>query len=219
LLSSHCAAILLSCAGWLLHCLLSCRLIVLSFLLPSCPLAAFSLRCPLVVSSHRLVVASPLVIPPSHCPLTPPLSCCLALADCCFNSPWATLLSSSRASPLSSCRPLTVLPSHCLIMPAGCCNASRPTALLLSSHWVEHLHQTGMRLRQHFHSVPNPLVCAIAREKVHSHNMHPEAIPHLDKTNEGNKQKLVAKKKEDFWPCNRKGSTTMGGRRHYVISN
>jgi hypothetical protein len=39
--------------------------------------------------------------------------------------------------------------------------------------WVERLHQTGMLLHQRFCSVPNPLVCAIAREKVHSCNMHP----------------------------------------------
>ena len=62
---------------------------------------------------------------------------------------------------------------------------------------MERLHQTGMRLRQRFQSVPNPLVCAIAREKVHSRNVHPEVIAHLDKTNEGKKRKFIAKKEED----------------------
>ncbi len=35
---------------------------------------------------------------------------------------------------MSYCRPLTVLPSCCLISPAGCCVASRCTALSSSSH-------------------------------------------------------------------------------------
>ena len=45
--------------------------------------------------------------------------------------------------------------------------------------------------------MPNPLVHAIARENVHLHSVHPEVIAHLDKTNEGNKRKFVAKKEED----------------------
>ena len=61
-----------------------------------------------------------------------------------------------------------------------------------------------MRLRQRFCSVPNPLVCAIAREKVHLRNMHPEVISHLDKTNEGNKRKFGAKKEEDSLALQRK---------------
>ena len=61
-----------------------------------------------------------------------------------------------------------------------------------------------MRLRQRFCSVPNPLVCAIAREKVHLRNMHSEVISHLDKTNEGNKRKFGAKKEEDSLALQRK---------------
>ena len=40
-------------------------------------------------------------------------------------------------------------------------------------------------------------LCNREREKVHSRNVHPEVIAHLDKTNEGNKRKLEAKKEED----------------------
>ncbi len=154
--SYHCTALLSSHpAGWLLRCLLSHRplvvlsprrpLVVLLRLVvalppvtpPSCPLVVppsrhffvLSLHPPLVVSSHRLVVASPLVVPPSCCPLAPPVSRCLAPAGCCVNSCCATLSSSHRATPSSSCRPITALTSRRLIAPAGCCVASRRTAL------------------------------------------------------------------------------------------
>ena len=36
--------------------------------------------------------------------------------------------------------------------------------------WVERLHQTGMRMRQQFRTVQNPLVWALAQEKVDSRN-------------------------------------------------
>jgi hypothetical protein len=151
-LSYHCADLLSShCAGWLLHPLsLHRTLVVLSprhplvILLrlvvalppvtppshplvvpPSCHFFVLSLRHPLVVSSHQLVVALPLVAPPSHRPLTPPLSRILAPAGCCINSCRAALSSSRHATSLSSCCPITVLTSHCLITPAGCCVASR----------------------------------------------------------------------------------------------
>jgi hypothetical protein len=101
LLSSHCAALLSSdCAGWLLHCLSSHRPLVILLLChplfvllrlvvalpliaqpsrplvvpPSNPLVTLSLRRPLIVSSHQLVVVLPLAVPPTCCPLTPPLS-------------------------------------------------------------------------------------------------------------------------------------------------
>jgi hypothetical protein len=70
------------------------------------PLIVLSLRCPLVVSSRRLVVASPLVAPPSRYPLTAPPYRRLAPAGCCIASRHAALLSSHRAS-LSSFRPHT----------------------------------------------------------------------------------------------------------------
>ncbi len=69
----------------------------------SCPLIVLSLCCPLVVSLRRLVVASPLIAPPSRPPFTAPPSRCLALADCCIASHHAALLSSCRASLSSFC--------------------------------------------------------------------------------------------------------------------
>jgi hypothetical protein len=80
---------------------------------PPCPLVVLSLGCPLLISSRRLVVALPLVAPPSHCPLTALPSCHLALAGCCVASHRTTLMSSCCAILLfSSCAP------------AGCCMAS-----------------------------------------------------------------------------------------------
>ncbi len=104
------------------------------FLPPSCPLIVLSLRSSLVVSSHRLVVALPLLTPPSCHPLTPPLSRHLVPAGCCVAFCRAALSSSCCAALLSSHCPLTALPSCCLIVPAGCCIASRCTALSLYSH-------------------------------------------------------------------------------------
>jgi hypothetical protein len=141
-LSYHCADLLLShCTGWLLHrLLLHCPLVVLSprrplvILLwlvvafppvtpPSCPLVVppschffvLSLWHPLVVSSHRLIVTLPLVVPPTHCLLAPLLSRHLAPAGYCVNSRRAALSSSRRATSSSSHRPITALTSCCLI--------------------------------------------------------------------------------------------------------
>ncbi len=44
--------------------------------------------------------------------------------------------------------------------------------------WVERLHQTGMRTRQQFCTVQNPLVRALAQEKVNSCNAHSDVIAH-----------------------------------------
>jgi hypothetical protein len=126
-LSSHRAALLLSCSGWLLRCLPSHRPLVH-------PFVVLSLHCPLVVSSHWLVVALPVVVPPSCHPLAPPLSRCLAPSGCCINSCCAALSSSCHATPLFSHCPITALTSRCLIEPAGCCVASHCTALSSSSH-------------------------------------------------------------------------------------
>jgi hypothetical protein len=68
------------------------------------PLILLSLRCPLVVSSHRLVVALPLVTTPSRPPLTAPPSRCLALTGCGVAFHHATFSSSCCAS-LSSFHP------------------------------------------------------------------------------------------------------------------
>jgi hypothetical protein len=91
-----------SCAGWFLRRLSSCCPL---FVPPSRLLLVLSLRHPLVVSSHRLVVALPLVAPPSRRLLTPPLSCRLAPAGCCI---------ASRRTALSSCRPLVLSSSFTL---------------------------------------------------------------------------------------------------------
>ncbi len=159
--SSHCTALSSShCTGWLLHCLLlHCPLVVLSLhhplvvllqlvvalpllsphscplvVLPSHPLVVLSLHCLLVVLLRWLIVASPLVILPSCCPLTPTLSRHLAPAGCCVTSCRATHLSSCCATLSSSHCLFTVLPSHCLIAPAGSCVTSCGIPLLLSSH-------------------------------------------------------------------------------------
>ena len=60
--------------------------------------------------------------------------------------------------------------------------------------WVERLHQTGMRERQRFRTVQNPIIRALAREKAGSRNMHPDVLAQVDKTNEGNKRNLVTTK-------------------------
>jgi hypothetical protein len=73
---------------------------------PSHPLPVLLLHCPLVVSSHLLVVVLPLVTLPSRHPLTPALSCRLAPAGCCVASCCTTHLSSHCAALLSSCCPL-----------------------------------------------------------------------------------------------------------------
>jgi hypothetical protein len=91
--------LLLSCAGWLLRCLLSCRPLVVP---PSRPLLILSLHRNLVVSSQRPVVAFPLAAPPP-CPLLTPL---LSLLSC---TGWLL-----RCLPLR--RPLIMLPSCPLII-------------------------------------------------------------------------------------------------------
>jgi hypothetical protein len=56
--------------------------------------------------------------------------------------------------------------------------------------WVKHLHQWGMHQRRHFHTVQNPLICAVAREKAGSRNTHPDVFAQVEATNKGNKRKL-----------------------------
>ena len=57
--------------------------------------------------------------------------------------------------------------------------------------WVERLHQDGKQKHLRFCTVQNPIARAHAREKVHSHNMHPNVISHTNKINEGNKCNLA----------------------------
>jgi len=60
--------------------------------------------------------------------------------------------------------------------------------------WVERLHQTGIRLRQRFRTVKNPLVRATARDKAHYRTMHPDVLARVDVINEGSKRNLVKQK-------------------------
>jgi hypothetical protein len=57
--------------------------------------------------------------------------------------------------------------------------------------WVEQLHQDGKRDWRLYHTVQNPLIRSIAREKAHSRNMHPDVIAQTNKVNEGNKRNLT----------------------------
>jgi hypothetical protein len=57
------------------------------------------------------------------------------------------------------------------------------------------LHQWGMRQRKHFCTVQDPLVCALAREKATSRNIHPtNVLAQVDAADEGNNKKLTDKK-------------------------
>jgi len=52
--------------------------------------------------------------------------------------------------------------------------------------WVERLHQDGkQRKRQRFRKVRNLIARAHAREKAHSHNMHPDVISQTNKNKRG----------------------------------
>ena len=59
---------------------------------------------------------------------------------------------------------------------------------------MEWLHQTGIRLRQRFHTVKNPFVRATAREKAHYRTMHPDVLARVDVINEGSKRNIVKQK-------------------------
>ena len=76
--------------------------------------------------------------------------------------------------------------------------------------WVERLHQTGMRLRQQFRTVQNPVVRAHARERVSSRSTHPAVIAHTNATNAGNKRSFSRTKSEDTIAMSRKKQRDMG---------
>ncbi len=86
---------------------------------------------PLILSSLRMVVALPLVMSPSHCPI--------AMAGCCISSQHPLVVSPScclvapAACCIASCHPLIVTPSQLLIVPAGSC-VTPCCVTLLSSH-------------------------------------------------------------------------------------
>ncbi len=60
--------------------------------------------------------------------------------------------------------------------------------------WVECLHQWGMQQRRHFCTVQDPLVCALAREKAASCNMHPNVLAQVEATDAWNKQQFSEKR-------------------------
>jgi hypothetical protein len=60
--------------------------------------------------------------------------------------------------------------------------------------WVECQHQWGMRMHRRFWTVQDPLVCALARKKAASRNMHPDVLAQVELTEVGNKQNLSERK-------------------------
>ena len=73
-----------------------------------------------------------------------------------------------------------------------------------------YLHQTGMRMRQCFLTVQNPLVRALAREKADFCNAHPVVIANVEATNKRNKRKFVSEKKVDVIGTRRKRQRDIG---------
>ncbi len=76
--------------------------------------------------------------------------------------------------------------------------------------WVKRLHQWGMRKRRHFRTVQDPLVCACAREKATSRNMHPNVLAQVDATDARNKQKFLSDKKVDVLSTRQKWQRDVG---------
>jgi hypothetical protein len=109
----------------------SCQLVVALPLVtpPSCLL----LRRPLALLLHQLVVALPLVVLWLRCPSrhVAPAGCHIA-SPCPFVVPPSHCLVAPAGSCIASCRPLVALPSRPLIAPAGCCITSRCAAHLSS---------------------------------------------------------------------------------------
>jgi hypothetical protein len=78
------------------------------------------------------MLSSPAAFAANRCPPSPPPTLLLPPSRHCHHCHHC---SPSRCAPLlSSHRPITALPSCCLIAPAGCCVFSRCTTLLSSSH-------------------------------------------------------------------------------------
>ncbi len=76
--------------------------------------------------------------------------------------------------------------------------------------WVERLHQTRMHLRQRFHTVQNPAIHAVAREKASSRSLHPDVIAHTEATNAGNKHSFSVAKIDDLISTRQKKQQDMG---------
>ena len=75
---------------------------------------------------------------------------------------------------------------------------------------LEQLHQTGMRLRQHFCTVQNPVIRALARENANSCSSHPDVIAHTSATNAGNKHSFSVMQVEGVISTRRKKQRDMG---------
>jgi hypothetical protein len=73
-----------------------------------------------------------------------------------------------------------------------------------SEDFVEQMHQTGIRLRDRFRRVKNPVARAQAREKANSCSCHPDVIAYIDLTNESKKRSFSAVKIEDTITTKRK---------------
>ncbi len=172
LLSSCCTA---SCrathlpprrTSWLLHCLLlssrcAAPLVVLSHqLVVALPLLVLLLCCPPVVLSHQLILASPLLILLLRCPLVLSLRRLVVASPldapptCPLVAPPSHTFSAPADCRIASCCPLVALPSCPLIVPAGCCIVS-PCITLSSSHRASWLLS--------YLSLRHPLVLSLCR--------------------------------------------------------
>ena len=76
--------------------------------------------------------------------------------------------------------------------------------------WIERGHQTGMRLRERFRTVENPVIRALAREKANSRSPHPDVITHVDAINSGNKRSFSEIKVDDKVSTQRKRQRDTG---------
>ncbi len=76
--------------------------------------------------------------------------------------------------------------------------------------WVECLHQTGMRLQQHFSTVQNPDIHAVAQEKASSRSSHPNVIAHTKATDAGNKRSFSVAKTDDSISTRQKKAARYG---------
>ena len=76
--------------------------------------------------------------------------------------------------------------------------------------FVERMHQTGIRLRDRFRRVKNPVARAQVREKANSRSCHPDVIARIDSTNESKKRSFSSVKIEDTITSKRKKQRDYG---------
>ena len=75
---------------------------------------------------------------------------------------------------------------------------------------MERLHQNGMRLRQRFCTVQNPVIRALAREKANSCSSHPDVIAHTNAANAGKKHSFSVMKVDNAISTRQKRQRDMG---------